>query len=103
YKAIKRIEEMKKVFTFVDLHIDSQDFLTVSVDARRLERMPVRSRPATEIENSLRKALEASAFNEVVLILFSYEADTLDRTVETAEAAVDMLLTHYRARWSGVG
>lgn len=103
YKAIKRIEEMKKIFTFVDLHIDEQDFMTVNVDARTLERFPVRNRPPSEIEQTLRNALESASFNEVVLILFSYESQTLDRTVESVEQGIDDLLARYRTRWAGAG
>lgn len=103
YKAIKRIEEMKKIFTFVDLHIDDQDFLSVNVDARALERFPVRNRSTAEVEQSLRNTLESASFNDVVLLLFSYESASLDRTVETVEQSVDSLLSHYRTQWAGRG
>jgi biopolymer transport protein ExbD len=103
YRAVKRIEEMQKVFTFVDLHVDATDFLTVVSDAQRLGRFPVRSRTPDEIENEIRHALEAVNFNQMVLILYSYEGEARDLSVERTESAINSLLSHYRGGAGGQG
>ena len=101
YKAVRRIEEMQKVFTFIDLHLDKNDFLTVVADGERLDRRPVRDRSPDEIENLVRRALEAVNFNQMVLVLFSYEGEARDLTVERTESSITSLLTHYRAGSGG--
>lgn len=102
YKAVRRIEEMQKVFTFVDLHLragigGAGETLRVGVAGRELELLPVGNLTAEQMESGLRSALEQVNFGPVVLILFSYDGAARDRTVETAETALNSLLAHYRA------
>lgn len=97
YKAVRRIEEMQKVFTFIDLHVDGADFLSVVGNTRLLERIPVREKSPAEIEANVRRILEAIQFNQMVLVLFSYEGEARDLTVERTESGVNSLLNQYRS------
>ncbi|QDU61880.1 hypothetical protein Pan216_27450 [Planctomycetes bacterium Pan216] len=101
YKAIRRIEEMQKIFTFVDVHLDDRDFLTIQAENRRLLRLPARGRTSEEIVAQLSRTLESVHFRGVVLILFSYDGDARDLTVETTEEAVMRLVRSYRADGEG--
>lgn len=103
YKAVRRIEEMQKVFTFIDLHVDNQDFLAIVADARRLGREAVRGRLAADIERVMRQTLETVSFSPMVLILFSYEGEARDLVVEQTELAVQSLLQGYRTSVAGQG
>lgn len=108
YKAIRRIEEMQKVFTFVDLHVNeglagAGESLKVVAAGRELEPIPLGGRTPEEIEEALRRALEAVTFQPMVLFLFSYDGEARDRTVEAAESAVTSLLSHYRSQPAGQG
>jgi hypothetical protein len=103
YKAVRRIEEMQKVFTFIDLHIDDKDFLHVVGNGQPLERFPIRESSAGDIEQAVRRVLEAMNFNQMVLVLFSYEGAARDLTVERAESAANNLLSQYRASAGGQG
>lgn len=94
--AIKRIEEMQKVFTFIDLHIDSADFLIVESDGKRLDRFSIRDRAAGDISAAIKRSLQSLQFNDVVLVMFSYDGDARDRSVETTESAVNQTLEAFR-------
>lgn len=97
YKAVRRIEEMRKVFTFVDVHIDKSDYLEVRVDGEFLDRLPARGRSAQVIAQEIYQTLEAISFQQMVLLLFSYDGGARDRTVEEVEDGVNALLRRYRA------
>jgi hypothetical protein len=97
YKAVRRIEEMQKIFTFVDLHLDASDTLTVMVHGEPLDRFAAQDVSAEEIDRDMRKALEAITFNQVTLVLYSYSGAARDRTVETIELAISSMLAYYRA------
>jgi biopolymer transport protein ExbD len=101
--AVRRIQEMQKVFTFVDLHIDADDFLSIRSDSQSLGRVPVRDRRPSEVAGDLRQSLEAVRMSEVVLLLFSYDGRSRDRSVETAEIAINELLDTYRKEESHRG
>ena len=94
--GLRRLEEMEKVFTFVDLHIDKGDFLAITSDGKPLARFSVREPDSNQIQSEIRRALESLRLNEVVLMLFSYDGDARDRVVERTEAAVNTLLNQYR-------
>jgi hypothetical protein len=95
YKALRRIQEMQKIFTFIDVYVDANDFLAVRVDGRDLQKLSARDRNAAWLESELRRLLESVRFSDVVLFTFSY-GNCRDRTREEAEAAVNGLLNAYR-------
>lgn len=95
YRALRRIQEMQKIFTFIDVFVDANDFLAVRVDGRDLQKLSVRDRSAGRLESELRRLLESVRFSDVVLFTFSY-GNCRDRSREEAEAAVNGLLNAYR-------
>ena len=103
YQAIRRILEMQKVFTFIDLHLDAQDYLTINADARLLKNFVVYGKSPEDIEHEIRATLEPVNFTQIVLILFSYEGLARDLTVEDTEAAINLLLARLRARTANQG
>jgi biopolymer transport protein ExbD len=102
-RAIARLREMQKVFSFVDLHVEGGNFLSVKSDGEQIERFSILDRSSSEIEAELRRTVEPLRFSEVVLILFSYDGTARDRVVESAESAVNSLLDRLRADQSQRG
>jgi hypothetical protein len=102
-RAIARLREMQKVFSFVDLHVDESNFLTVKSDGEVLERLSVLDRSTTEIAAELRRVVEPLRFSEVVLILFSYDGQARDRVIEATEGAVNTLVDRLRTDQSQRG
>lgn len=103
YTAVRRIEEMTKVFTFVDLSLNANDFLRIAVDGVELIQFSARGKLPDELQAELRRILEAASFQEMVLVLFSYEGDARDFTVERSESAAHRLLESYRTNGSMAG
>lgn len=102
-RAIRRIEEMQKIFTFVDLHVDRTNFLELSSDGALIDRFSVLGQDPAAIEANIRRALESVRFSDVVLILYSYEGASLDRSVEACESAIERLMDAYRKEPSQSG
>ncbi|MFO0947719.1 MAG: hypothetical protein U1D30_17650 [Planctomycetota bacterium] len=98
FQALRRINEMEKVFTFVDLHLDGSDFLAVSVNMKPLGKIPVRGVGSPQIEQELRRLLESVNYNQMVLFLFSYTSDARVLSMQHAEEAINTLIDQYRQR-----
>jgi biopolymer transport protein ExbD len=102
-RAIARLREMQKVFSFVDLHVDESNFLSIKNDGEPIERFSVLDRAPSDISIELRRAIEPLKFSEVVLVLFSYDGRARDRVVESTESAINTLLDRLRADQSQRG
>lgn len=100
-QALRRINEMEKVFTFIDIHLDGSDFLAVSANMRPLGKIPVRGIESALIEQELRRVLESVNYNQMVLILFSYTSDARVLSMQRVEGAINGLIDQYRQRASG--
>lgn len=100
-RAIRKIEEMEKVFTFVDMHLGADDFLALRANGRPIERIAVRERTAREIEGELRRALEAVSFSQTVLLFFSYDGAARILTAQATEEAIGALIEGYRTGAGG--
>ncbi len=100
YKALRRIEEMEKVFTFIDLHLDANDVLHLGFNGKKLDQIPMRGKSVQGVENELRGRLQAPDFSKVVLFLFSAEGKARDKTVREVEQGVKNLREHYEAKFS---
>lgn len=102
-KAVRRIAEMEKVFTFIDFHLDANDMLTIAVNGQRVDRLPMRDKSPTEMENLLKGKFQAPDFNQIVLFMYSYEGDARYRTVQRLEQAIKALRDFYEARYVATG
>jgi hypothetical protein len=103
YKAIRRIEEMERVFTFIDLHLDADDFLHISMEGRKLDRLPMRNKTAAEVEATLKDKLEPADFSQVVLFMFSNAGAARNYSVEMVEQGIKDLRQFYQGRYSAQG
>jgi biopolymer transport protein ExbD len=102
-RALARLREMQKVFSFVDIHVDPANFATVRSDGEPIGRFSVLDRRPSEIEAELRRVVDPLRFSEVVLFLFSYDGSARDRAVESAEAGLNGLLDRLRSDQSQRG
>jgi len=100
YKALRRIEEMEKVFTFIDLHLDGNDVLHLGFNGKELDQIAMRGQSAQGVENALRGRLQAPDFTKVVLFLYSVEGKARDKTVREVEQGIKNLREHYEAKFS---
>lgn len=100
YKAVRRIEEMQKVFTFIDLHLDHNDVLHLAMNGRKLDQIAVRDFSIDQAENNLRNRLQAPDFNQIVLFMFTNEGEARFKTVRTVEQGIKNLREHYEARFA---
>jgi len=103
YKAIRRIEEMEKVFTFVDLHLDASDFLHLSINGQKLPGIAMRDVSPADVENKIRDTLQPGDFSQIVLFMFSNEGKARNYTVETVDRGIRDLRQHYELRFSPQG
>ena len=96
-RAVRKIEEMQKVFTFVDLHITDRNLMTVTADNRELARISLIGLDAISMEMRIRKAIEQVNFSDLVLITFSADPSALNREVRIAwDRAIPSLVAYYR-------
>jgi hypothetical protein len=103
YKALRRIEEMERVFTFIDLHLDASDFLNVSINGRKSDRLLMRNKTGTEVETTLRDRLEPGDFSQVVLFMFSNDGQARNYTVEMVDQGIRDLRQYYQGRFAAQG
>jgi hypothetical protein len=103
YKAVRRIEEMEKVFTFIDLHLDANDVLHLSMNGQKLPALPARNLSATDVENKLRDTLQPGDFSQIVLFMFSNEGQARNFAVEQVDRGIRDLRQHYELRFSPQG
>jgi hypothetical protein len=103
FKAMRRIEEMEKVFTFVDLHLDANDFLHLSLNGKKLPGVRMRDLSATDVENKIRDALQPGDFSQIVLFMFSNEGKARNYTVEQVDRGIRNLRQYYELGFTAQG
>ncbi len=103
YKALRRIEEMEKAFTFIDFHLDGEDFLHLAVNGRKVDRIAMRGRSVTEVTNTLRDKLQPGDFSQVILFMYSTDPRARSFTAETVDDGIRELRVHFDQRFAGQG
>lgn len=103
HRAIRRLVEMEKVFTFVDFHLDGNDQLHATIDGVRSETLPMRGVSAADVESKLRNnnLFQTTDWNRVVLFMYSNEAQALDQTFRSVEQGIKNFREYLQKLYAG--
>jgi flagellar basal body-associated protein FliL len=97
YKALRRIEEMEKAFTFIDLHLDAKEALHISINGRPQDKLLVHGKTAEEVAKLLQDRFQPADFNQIVLFMYSNEGNAPNYTVEMVDRGLRRLRQVYES------
>jgi hypothetical protein len=95
-RAQRRVEEMRKLFTFVDIHLEKGDEIIIQAGGRELGRIAAGPGETERIRQELSRILEAENFNQIVLFLYSFDPAARDLLADRVDAALAGLIEQYR-------
>jgi hypothetical protein len=97
-KELRRVQEMEKAFTFVDLHLDKDEFLHISINGRKVGRFLMHDRSVQEIKNLLKEQLNPRDYSQIILFLFSTEGKARGFMVDRVQTAIKEQIDEFSRR-----
>ncbi len=97
-KAMRRLEELQRTATFIDVHLDSKNNLHLIADRQPFGFLEATGKTQVQLGQLMSELLAKEKINDLVLVMFSNEDLSPILTAERIDLALEELLRGLRDR-----